>query len=100
MQVKFFVSAKQLWHMAFGIEILFIRLTFSKNEVPGFEYAFVHQNDQFVGVRFASDDMKNELDKELERLNMIIADDKKLEASFENYAHLSRNFLRDRIWDI
>jgi poly-gamma-glutamate capsule biosynthesis protein CapA/YwtB (metallophosphatase superfamily) len=74
-----------------------LRLVFSKNQKPEFEYAFIHQNDDFTGVRLADDAMANELEKEVQRLNAIIADDLQLVESFATYANSLKKVMLSRI---
>jgi poly-gamma-glutamate capsule biosynthesis protein CapA/YwtB (metallophosphatase superfamily) len=74
-----------------------LRLIFSKGQDPQFEYSFIHQNDDFIGVRLADEEMTNELEKEVQRLNSIIGDNQKLEASFVNYANSLKSVMLSRI---
>lgn len=74
-----------------------LRLIFSKGQDPHFEYAFIHQNDDFIGVQLANEELTNELEKEIQRLNSIIGDNQQLEASFLTYANSLKSVMLSRI---
>jgi poly-gamma-glutamate capsule biosynthesis protein CapA/YwtB (metallophosphatase superfamily) len=76
---------------------LLVRLLLEKGRSPRFEYSFVHQNDAFVGVRPVDENTRQELESELTRLNLLIADDEALSRSFDEYANRLRGVMLSRI---
>jgi poly-gamma-glutamate synthesis protein (capsule biosynthesis protein) len=74
-----------------------LRLIFEKGKMPNFEYDFIHQNDDYVGVRIASDNLRAELEKEIIRLNAVIANDHELAFSFSNYTTSLHDLMMSRI---
>ncbi|WP_375585616.1 CapA family protein [Cyclobacterium xiamenense] len=76
---------------------MLLRLVFEKGKHPEFEFSYIHQNDDFVGVRFVDNQLRQELDKEQLRLNAIIADDRTLHREFERYAESLSGVMLSRI---
>ena len=65
---------------------MLLRLIFEKGKAPEFDYSFIHQNDDFVGVQLLDNIASKAMEVELTRLGMVILDDKALAESFTNYA--------------
>jgi poly-gamma-glutamate capsule biosynthesis protein CapA/YwtB (metallophosphatase superfamily) len=76
---------------------LLLRLVFDKIGEVSFEYKFVYQNHEHVGVKYASKEEALIQETEIERLNCIIADDKLLQQSFETYAESIKHIMQSRI---
>ncbi|WP_264522042.1 CapA family protein [Flavobacterium sp. N1994] len=65
---------------------MILRLAFEKNKPITFEMEFVSQNNDAVGLTLLKDEDKKTMMTHLDKLNVIIADDAKLEAEFQKYA--------------
>jgi poly-gamma-glutamate synthesis protein (capsule biosynthesis protein) len=65
---------------------MMLRLAFEKNKPITFEMEFVSQNNDAVGLTLLKDEDKKAMMNHLDKLNVIIADDAKLEAEFQKYA--------------
>lgn len=76
---------------------MLLRLVFDKRADISFEYQFVHQNDDFIGVKYLSQEGCNAQEYEIQRLNSIISDDKVLQQSFEIYAESIKPLMLSRI---
>lgn len=76
---------------------MILRLIFEKSSGVQFEYLLVHQNDHHVGVKLMDEAMTMEQEREIQRLNSIIADNKQLKKSFEEYADGLKSVMLSRI---
>jgi poly-gamma-glutamate capsule biosynthesis protein CapA/YwtB (metallophosphatase superfamily) len=76
---------------------LLLRLLIKENNEIGFEYEFIIQNDEQIGVRFANHSQRAELDSEIIRLSNIILDDTSLVEQFENYCNTWTKIMLTRI---
>ena len=76
---------------------MLLRLVFDNSGDISFEYQFVHQNDEHIGVKYLSQEEVIAQEAEIQRLNSIIADDKLLQQSFEIYAESIKPIMQSRI---
>lgn len=76
---------------------MLLRITFEKGKKIGFEYDFVDQNDEHVGVKMLDADKKAKQEIEIKRLNAIIADDIALQKSFQAYCQTLKPVMLSRI---
>ena len=65
---------------------MIIRLTFEKSKPIIIEMEFVSQNNDVVGLSLFKEAQKNEMMEHVHKLNVIIADNSKLNAAFNKYA--------------
>ena len=65
---------------------MIVRLAFEKNQPVTFETEFVTQNEDALGIFKITGKEKIALEKHIEKLNSIIADDEQLEAAFQKFA--------------
>lgn len=64
---------------------MIVRLAFEKGKPIAFENEFVHHNDENPGVEQIIGEEKANLQKHIEKLNKIIANDDELEQAFQKY---------------
>lgn len=64
---------------------MIVRLAFEKGKPIAFENEFVHHNDENPGVELIIGEEKANLQKHIEKLNEIIANDDELEQAFQKY---------------
>jgi len=64
---------------------MMVRMEFKKDKPISFEMEFVEQNTDKLGVFLVDNQTKQTMRTNLEKLNMIIADDEKLRDAFQNY---------------
>jgi poly-gamma-glutamate synthesis protein (capsule biosynthesis protein) len=76
---------------------LILRLIFKKGSPINFEYEFVHQNDEHIGVKLFQGSSRIALESEISRLNQIIADDNLLYSSFQKYAQSLEALMLSRL---
>jgi poly-gamma-glutamate synthesis protein (capsule biosynthesis protein) len=76
---------------------LIVRLIFKQDSDIKFEFEFVHQNDQHIGVKKVDNGNEEILQKEILRLNAIIKDDELLESHFQDYAKSLKPIMLSRI---
>jgi hypothetical protein len=76
---------------------IILRLILEKGQFPKYEYEFIQQNDDFIGVRFASIESKLELENELIKLNSIIADDILVATLFANHAENRKSIMLSQL---
>ena len=62
-----------------------VQLDFTKGKPVNFSYIFIEQNNEKPGIQLLQDREFKKLQKHVNGLNAIIADDAKLEKEFENY---------------
>lgn len=76
---------------------MLLRLVFNSETRISFDYQFVHQNDEHVGVKSLSQNDAFVQEAEIKRLNYIIQDDNLLKHNFEVYAESIKPIMHSRI---
>ncbi len=76
---------------------MLLRITFEKGKKIDFEYDFVHQNDEHIGLKMLDAEATAKQEIEIQRLNAIILDESSLQASFDKYCKTLKPVMLSRI---
>lgn len=76
---------------------MMLRLVFSKEKAPGFEYQLIAQNDDKAGLYLLDEQKSRTQENTIKELNAIIADDTWLAESFTQYCERLKPVMLSRI---
>ena len=72
---------RESWHYG-----MLLQLIFEKGNPPKFEYSFIQQNTEQVGLRYVNEEKRLVLESEISEINKIILNDNLLQNAFEEHA--------------
>jgi hypothetical protein len=71
---------RESWHYG-----MLLQLIFEKGNPPKFEYCFIQQNTEEVGLRYVNEEKRFVLESEISEINKIILNDNLLQNAFEEH---------------